>query len=139
MGTALEFDPRMPRLLERETELARIDGRLGVARRGTGSLVVVEGPAGIGKTAMLRSTRDTATAAGMQVLHGRGVELERPFAHGVLRQALERPLGALAPEVRDAVLSGQAAHASARLDLAAPEVSAETILQLGAVPVPVPA
>jgi hypothetical protein len=119
----------MPQLLERETELARIDGRLGAARRGAGSLVVVEGPAGIGKTAIMRSARDAAVAADMRVLHGRGVELERPFAHGVLRQALERPLAALAPEVRHAVFSGQARHAAALLDPAAPAVSAETVLQ----------
>jgi hypothetical protein len=36
-------------LLEREDDLARIDGALARARDGRGTLVVVEGPAGVGK------------------------------------------------------------------------------------------
>src|SRR6266511_2826131 len=40
-------------LLERHKELATIESALAEARDGRGSFVVVEGPAGIGKTALL--------------------------------------------------------------------------------------
>ena len=80
------------RLLEREDDLARIDGALARARDGRGTLVVVEGPAGVGKTALLADARAIAESAGMQVLRSRGAELEREFAFGVVRQLLEPAL-----------------------------------------------
>ena len=40
-------------LLERAGELARIDGLLAAVRAGRGGVLVVTGPAGIGKTALL--------------------------------------------------------------------------------------
>jgi hypothetical protein len=64
-------------LLEREDELARIHGSLARARDGRGNLVVVEGPAGVGKTALLAGARAMAEPAGMQLLRSRGAELER--------------------------------------------------------------
>ena len=44
-------------LLERSAELARIESALAEARDGTGRFVVVEGPAGIGKTELLAAAR----------------------------------------------------------------------------------
>ena len=79
-------------LLEREDDLARIDGSLARARDGRGTLVVVEGPAGVGKTALLSDARAIAESEGMQVLRSRGAELEREFAFGVVRQLLEPAL-----------------------------------------------
>ena len=58
-------------------------------RDGRGRLVVVEGPAGVGKTALLAEARAIAESSGMQVLRSRGAELEREFAFGVVRQLLE--------------------------------------------------
>src|SRR5262245_60623413 len=75
-------------LLEREGELARIGGSLARARQGRGGLVLVEGPAGMGKSALLADARALAEAAGMQVLRSRGAELEREFGYGVVRQLL---------------------------------------------------
>ena len=40
-------------LLERGAELARIESALVDARAGRGRFLVIEGPAGIGKTALL--------------------------------------------------------------------------------------
>src|SRR5215813_6261273 len=59
-------------LLEREGELARIDGRLAAARAGRGGVLVITGPAGIGKTALLTEAGERAGQAGMRVLAGRG-------------------------------------------------------------------
>src|SRR5829696_8015467 len=86
------------RLLERSEELARIESALAEACSGRGALVVIEGPAGIGKTALLAAARTAAADSGMRVLRSRGTELERDFAFGVVRQLFE-PLLAEASEL----------------------------------------
>ena len=53
---------------------------------------MIEGPAGIGKTALLAEARTAAARGGMRVLRSRGTELERDFAFGVVRQLFEPPL-----------------------------------------------
>jgi predicted ATPase len=80
------------RLLERSEELARIESALAEARSGRGTFVVLEGPAGIGKTALLAAARTAAAESGMRVLRSRGTELERDFAFGVARQLFEPAL-----------------------------------------------
>ena len=50
----------MLRLLERTHELERLAALSGEAVAGRGSVVVLEGPAGIGKTSMLAAARDVA-------------------------------------------------------------------------------
>ncbi|MDQ3609470.1 MAG: AAA family ATPase, partial [Actinomycetota bacterium] len=60
---------------------------LDAARSGVGAAVVIEGPAGIGKTSLV--ARATVSAAGMTVLHARGSQLERQYAMGLVRQCLE--------------------------------------------------
>jgi DNA-binding CsgD family transcriptional regulator len=82
-------------LLERHDELARIEWALAEAREGRGTFVVLEGPAGIGKTALLAAARTAAAGGGMRVLRSRGTELERDFAFGVVRQLFEPALADL--------------------------------------------
>jgi len=79
-------------LLERSEELAWIDRALAEARTGRGRFLVIEGPAGIGKTAVLTAARAAAAESGMRVLRSRGTELERDFAFGVVRQLFEPQL-----------------------------------------------
>jgi DNA-binding CsgD family transcriptional regulator len=79
-------------LLERTQELARIESALADARTGLGRFVVIEGPAGIGKTALLAATRTAAAEVGMRVLRSRATEMETNFAFGVVRQLFEPPL-----------------------------------------------
>ena len=62
--------------LEREAELSRIERALARSRAGHGGVVLVGGPAGIGKTVLLAAARAAAEAAGMRVLRARGAELE---------------------------------------------------------------
>src|SRR4051794_4803376 len=70
-------------LLERDGELTAL--RAAVRQRGS-RLVVVEGPAGIGKTRLLaEARRDTD----LRVLAVRGGELEEGLAFGVVRQLFE--------------------------------------------------
>ncbi len=74
--------------MEREAELAAVGALLERARGGTGGLLLVEGPAGIGKTSVLREARHAARAGEMTVLHGTGTALERDYPFGVTRQCL---------------------------------------------------
>src|SRR6266576_1731406 len=95
-------------LLERQGELARIDGLLAAARAGRGGLVVITGPAGIGKTVLLTEAAERAGRVGMRVLAGRGGELEGGFSFGVARQLFEPLLAGAAPAEGEALLAGAA-------------------------------
>ena len=108
-----------PSLLEREHELAVIDEKLDQAAEGRGGLVLIEGPAGIGKSALTARARELALGRNMAVAAARGSELERADAFGVVRQLLEPRLRAMGAEARGRVLGGAAA-------LAAPVVLPET-------------
>src|SRR5438552_7089754 len=110
MNVAAAAEP----LLERGEELARIESALAEARTGRGRFVVIEGPAGIGKTALLATVRTAAADDGMRVLRSRGSELERDFAFGVVRQLFEPPL-AEASELEQADLLEAAAGRAAGL------------------------
>ena len=74
-------------LLERTHELDRIAAHLDSARASRGGVFVVEGPPGIGKTALLTAARGMAD--GMTALGGVGAELEREFPLGIARQLFE--------------------------------------------------
>ncbi len=76
-------------LLERERELARLSSALTEAQQSRGQVVVVEAPAGLGKTSLLRATVQNAAEAGFTCLRARANELERDFAYGCVRQLLE--------------------------------------------------
>lgn len=77
-------------LLERDGELGLIGALVERARGGEGSLLVVEGQAGVGKTELLRAAGELGGAEGLRVLRTRGSELDSAFAFGVVRQLLER-------------------------------------------------
>ena len=102
-------------LRERDEELARAEQLLDRAGAGDGALLALEGAAGSGKTRLLREIAARAEERALTVLTGRGSELERGFAFGVLRQALEPALAALDAPVRDALFDGPAATARAAL------------------------
>jgi DNA-binding CsgD family transcriptional regulator len=95
-------------LLDREDDLAELDRALAEAVTGEGRVLLIEGPAGIGKTVLLGEFRRRARALSMTVLTARGGELERGFGFGVVRQLLDAPLAAARGEERDRVLAGAA-------------------------------
>lgn len=98
----------MEDLFERESELGALDGAIDGLIQGRSAAVLIEGPAGIGKTRLLMELRRRAAASGVQVLSARGSELEREFPFGVVRQLFEPVLGG--PGGEDA-LSGAASPA----------------------------
>jgi DNA-binding CsgD family transcriptional regulator len=79
--------------------------------------VVVEGPAGIGKTALLTAARIAAADGGMRVLRARGTELERDFAFGVVRQLFEPSLAEASEVERADLLQAAAGVAAGILEL----------------------
>jgi DNA-binding CsgD family transcriptional regulator len=98
-------------LYEREHELAAVSAGLDEAAAGRGSVLVLEGPAGIGKSSVLQAARADARERGMAVGVARGSELEAAFAFGVVRQLFEPRLRGMSADARAAVLDGAAALA----------------------------
>jgi len=100
-------------LLERADELEVITTAIAAAASGAGGMVVIEGPAGIGKTVLLDAAAGAASAAGLRGLVARGGELERDFGFGVARQLLEPVLQG--DSAAKDLLAGPAAPAAALL------------------------
>lgn len=78
-------------LLERDTERAAIATALNAAASGDGSLLLISGPAGSGKSALLRDATASALSAGARVLRADATRLEEDFAFGIAQQ-LCRPV-----------------------------------------------
>jgi tetratricopeptide (TPR) repeat protein len=98
----------MEHLLERGGELEQLAARIGRVASGEGGSVIVEGPAGIGKSRLLAEALGRAGRE-LRVLSARGTQLEREFSFGVVRQLIAPELG----DRREALLAGAAAPAAA--------------------------
>lgn len=96
-------------LIERESELGELAANLAAVRSGEGRFVLVEGPAGIGKTEFLAGARSLAETEGMVVARARGSEFEAGFAFGVVRQLFEPLLRQCSRRELDRLLRGPAA------------------------------
>jgi DNA-binding CsgD family transcriptional regulator/tetratricopeptide (TPR) repeat protein len=104
-------------LLERESELELLSAALAAARAGDGALVTVEGPAGIGKTRLLRAACEEARVAGATTLRADGSELERGYVFGIARALFEPVLATADAGRRSALLDGPARLALPALGL----------------------
>ena len=94
-------------LLERGAEVAALEDLIGAIGDG-GRLLAIEGPPGIGKTALLAEAKVLGQKAGLQVLSARGSELERSFSYGVVRQLFEPLLVSVPAEERAELFAGAA-------------------------------
>ena len=97
------------KLIERDAQLRELAAAVREAVAGRGRLTCVEGPAGMGKSALLGDLRMRAAEAGARVLTARASELGREYAFGVVREllspvAVAEPAGPAA--AARAVLSG---------------------------------
>jgi DNA-binding CsgD family transcriptional regulator len=99
----------LSRLLEREGDLAAVDAALDSACRDDGGgALLIEGPAGVGKSALLGELEFKGTADGYLVLGARGSEMERDFGFGVVRQLLGPLLRRLDRGEREELFAGPA-------------------------------
>ena len=96
-------------ILERDAELAAMSAAVAAAEAGHGLLALVEGPAGIGKTTLLRAA---CREPGPRVLTARGLALEQGFPYGIVRQLLDPVRG------EDGLMDGAAALAARVFDWA---------------------
>lgn len=104
-------------MLERAGEVATIAAALDEAMAGRGSLMVAEGPAGIGKSTLLDAAARMAADRGMGVLRARGGVLEQRVEFGVVRQLVEREVVRAESAQRERLLSGPASPAAAALGM----------------------
>ncbi len=96
-------------LVDRDRETAALGRAVADLAAGTSGCVLVEGPAGIGKTRLLLESVRLARAADARVLSARGSQLERSFGFGAVRQLFEPCTRD--PARREALLGGAAAGA----------------------------
>ena len=95
-------------LLERDRELERIGSLIDAARDGHGALLLVDGPPGIGKSALLTHARRGAADRGLCVLAGHGAEGEVEYPFGLVRQLFSGPLASLGEKEQGKLLAGAA-------------------------------
>jgi DNA-binding CsgD family transcriptional regulator len=103
-------------LLERSRELATLRRHVNAAASGSGSICVIEGAAGIGKTALLSACWSLSERAGLQALGARAGLLERDLAWNLVRQLFADVIRATERE-REKLLSGAAELAAPALGL----------------------
>ena len=104
-------------IVGRDPELAVLSDTITGAVAGRGGMVLVEGPAGIGKTTLLRAA---CTGGDGRMLTARGLALEGGFPYGIVRQLLEPVRAAAGPGEWDGLLEGAAGLAARVFDGAEP-------------------
>lgn len=119
-------DRRVTQTLEREAELGRIAAALEQSAGGSGQLLVVEGPPGIGKSRLVDGARDLAKARGFARIKAVADEAEQALPWGVVRQLVERSILRYSGETREAILAGPAGSALTAIDGAPDPAEDET-------------
>lgn len=94
-------------LVEREAELAELRELWAHAEAGRGSIVLVAGESGAGKTALARATAAAAAGESARVLWGMCTPLATPAPFEPLREAAAQLSGPLASRVHDDVPAHQ--------------------------------
>ena len=107
-------------LLEREAELGVLERLLDEAAEGHGSLLLLEGRPGIGKTRLIAAAHERAEQREARGLRAQASELELHFSHGIVRQLFEPPLARVPSEVRAELLAGAAGLAAPLFGLELP-------------------
>lgn len=97
-------------LLERESALAQATAALRRATTGQGSLLVVRGPMGVGRSAFLECLSTLTHEQGILLLRAQASAAEEKFRLGVVRQLVDS-LRAVTPPEQIAELLRQAADA----------------------------
>lgn len=113
--------PDLAMLLERDLELSELGDALNQAQQGRGRLVVIEAPAGLGKTSLLRAACEVAGEGGVACLRARASELERDFAYGCMRQLLEPVVAKATGRRKSSLFEGAASLSKPLFDPTGPQ------------------
>jgi class 3 adenylate cyclase/DNA-binding CsgD family transcriptional regulator len=100
--------PTEVQLLDRARERRWIDDLLEHALSRRGAAGLIEAPAGIGKSALLRLAERRAESAGLKILQARGDELEMDYPFGLVAQLLDQAV----LDDPDELLAGEARFAA---------------------------
>jgi DNA-binding NarL/FixJ family response regulator len=100
MTTCSQLD-KTPAFLGRWQQVGRIDAQLGALASGQGSVVLVSGGFGMGKTALLEQATQMASIRGIRVFHGAGDPATQAVPLAPLLEALM--VSADAPVDRDRI------------------------------------
>ena len=95
-------------ILEREAERELAESVVDAAAAGEGATVLVEGPAGVGKTTVVGMFAEAAARRGMGIVGARATPVEQSEAWAVSRRLFDRPLMDADATRREALLSGAA-------------------------------
>ena len=109
--------------MDRAREMALLHRAVGDVVGGQSGCLLVEGPAGIGKSRLLVEATRLAAAGGVRVLSARGSPLEQSFGFGTVRQLLEPCT--TDPARREVLFGGAAAGAAAVFEEVAGEAPAQ--------------
>ncbi|GAB2663770.1 LuxR C-terminal-related transcriptional regulator [Saccharopolyspora gloriosae] len=120
-------------LVEREAELAVLDSAVRTVRRGAGSLVLISGDAGSGRSVLLHRLRELAAAEGAHVLGASGAASERSFRFGLARRLLH----GLSEFAREPGTDEHPAHSAPAPDAALPPADEDPGADPATVPVSV--
>src|SRR5687767_13932893 len=80
----LDHDVVCPTLVGRHAQVTAVRRVLGRAREGNGSVSLIVGEAGVGKSRLLRAMTEEARSAGFFVLNGACFEAERTIPYAPL-------------------------------------------------------
>lgn len=105
-------------ILERDADLNRCSAVLAAVRSRAGGTMVIEGPAGIGKSELLARVQAEAAVRGMVPLGTRGSERGRALPFGAARSLLARWVASHSQREQELLFAGPAAMARIPLGLA---------------------
>jgi DNA-binding CsgD family transcriptional regulator/Tfp pilus assembly protein PilF len=100
------MSPFADSLLEREGTLEEIEVALETARRGSGCVLILEGPQGIGKSTLLAEARRRARRLALHPLGAAGAEAESSFPFGIALQLFDAHLRDMNESEKEPLLSG---------------------------------
>ncbi|MFF7903148.1 ATP-binding protein [Streptomyces sp. NPDC007920] len=118
-------------LLERGAELAAVRQALRAAAEGRSSFMVLAGPLGIGRSALLNELPRCADDGTVHVLRANAAPTEQGLAHGVVRQLFDSLLTTASGSVRRRLLAdaGAARHVLGDDVVPGPDASEGTVLR----------
>ncbi|MEV6910219.1 AAA family ATPase [Amycolatopsis sp. NPDC051071] len=115
-------------ILEREEDLGRCSAVLESVRTRAGATVVIEGPAGIGKSELVARVCAEAAARGIVPLAVRGNQRDRTLAFGAARTLLARWVAGRPVREQKTLFAGAAALARVPLGLPHPRQTGPTTM-----------